>query len=526
MRRASSDPCSPRPPSAPGPADLNFSGSIKNALLQTPQATEVSELQQNNQRARGGLEAKLRRQMAQQICSVQRKETPRISKSGNQHVTLNCVVPVVMNHEDVPLSVNTVKCRHFAHAFTLHRGKKSELMAQFSTAPAIHRKFHARLTQADRDFSAVLNSTTHHQILLENRQLGRYLQSVAMALDSTFPRHTTSHAARAEVNCLLLTDCHAMAVHVERKSKNGVIYFAAKLYEPNTTASYMRVENLNPEGFSHLTVSDMLINKRYKPDSCLGICLDDRLPLRLQENISAASNQAMTVALCYGRSGAVRQMLKAAENEAPEKLASLLTGFNKTTGFSGLGAAFRYGRTETVVLVVEALLRSRLAPHYITNLLTAMSRNGDTGLYTAFKFGTCELVDSVTRCVLASPNIDSKSKVLVLTAWSSSGRCPGLYEAFRSGQTTKVKSFAQNVLASPDLSDDNKVGLLAAKATNGATGLLAARRMGHFQTAQVFVSLVSQSQLSPERKSQLLETSARVQPPAMDRLAAWARMSP
>ena len=54
-----------------------------------------------------------------------------------------------------------------------------------------------------------------------------------------------------------------MALHVEKKSKTGVEYFSAKVYDPNVTASYRRVVKATPEDFAGLTLKDMMIKPQY-----------------------------------------------------------------------------------------------------------------------------------------------------------------------------------------------------------------------------------------------------------------------
>ena len=489
------------------PPSFRTTENVSQTHLPTATELDVSAIGQRSPLHGGGIEARLRKQLAEQICSIQSKAEPRVSKSGRPNVSLNCIVPVVMNGHSEVVFVGTVKCRHFAYEFSKHRGKKSGLMAQFASVQTIRSMFHGRLDQIDLEFTETLCAPKYHRVFLENRQLGRYLAALVHELESKYPQQ--ARLETREVNCLLLTDNHAMALHVQRKFKNGVGYFAAKLYEPDSTSSYMRVENLHPEGLRHLTLSDLLIRKSYKPAAFVAVCLDDRLEPRITECISTPLPQAMSVALLLGMTDAARQLMQVAQSVSPTTFAELFTGFNRSTGHCGLAAALIHNSIELVSLVVDTVLQSGIPPGHKTNLLMAMSHSGDTGLYSTFEKGSTKMVQAFTKRVLASPYIDTKSKVLVLAAWSSTHRRPGLQEAFRTGQTDKVEAFTKSVLASPNLNEDSKFSLLSARAADGTTGLAAACYGRHNQTVHAFAALISQSDLSQARKTELLAPSAR-----------------
>jgi ShET2 enterotoxin, N-terminal region len=451
-----------------------------------------------------GLRAQLQAQAQAQIVKVGRKGTPKISKSGDSQVRLNCVVSVVANRQDWPGPIESVACRHFAHEFSTRKGKKSLLLPQFSSVPEIKRKFVWTLHDLDRLAKSALKNPGHHKNFLEPNEFGHYLTALAQALDVVSPR--LGGAAKTEVNCLLCTDDHAMAIHLERKLKNNVHYFAVKLYDPNRTASYMRVESQTPGDLSHLTLSDMLIDKNYKPQALVAICLDKQLQPQPPEHGLSLSSQGMRLALQLGLTKVVGRMLVAAEKKSPQTLAELFSGFHAVTGGSGLFIGFDCNHVEAVTLVVDTLLKSKLPPLQKTQLLMAMSKSGDTGLYRAFSCGYTEMIEEVTQLVLASNEIDPTAKVDVLSAWSKTQSCTGLHEVFRTGQTPLVEVFTQLILACPDLSEDQKIELLKARNANGVTGLTVAQSMGNTEATGVFLALVEKSNLSPRGKAWLSST--------------------
>lgn len=190
-----------------------------------------------------------------QLQKDQDKAAPHLSKSGLPEVRLNCEVQVAPSAHTPSWQKEVVRCRHLALAFAQHAGKKSELTSAF-TKVGIWSKFDGRLSAADDAFNKVLREAPEGcKHVVSSDQFGSYLTALAKTLE-----HVPDGPDRPkEANCLLLTANHAMALHLQRKSKAGVNYLAVKLYDPNDTAAYKRVTRLTPESLGSLDLNAMMI---------------------------------------------------------------------------------------------------------------------------------------------------------------------------------------------------------------------------------------------------------------------------
>jgi hypothetical protein len=363
-------------------------------------------------------------------------------------------------------------CRHFAALFLQHGGKKSEVLQAFSTEAGIAEKFDGKLAEIEVGLQKALKEAPAGcKHLVNSEELGDYLQALAMKLQAAGPRE-----GPCEANCLLHTADHAMALHVERKRKDGVEYFSAKLYDPNATATYKRVVKASPEDFGSLKLKEMMIrpelislytNGANKPLSMVAVSLDHRLQPSMDRSSTTASAENMFLALQSGLLDDVHSMLKTA-----------LEG----TQVSNEG---------------KELLRA----HHLWDELVAVP-----GLYMAFQNDQSDVVKAFTEAVLASDGLNEQEKVNLLAAKTDDGR-PGLFSALKNGHSDTVKVFAQVVLAST-LSPQAKVELLGAKDRQGIAGLALANASGHDETANAFTQIVRRSRLDEAQKNELLRVES------------------
>ncbi len=428
--------------------------------------------------------------------SIHHKGTPYLSTQGVPGVELNCKVSVPIAESESG-DREDVACRHFAIAFAQYSGKKSQLMEEFSTEDRIEEIFDGKLIEADIAFeSAISEAPRGSKHLVGDYELGRYLTCLAQALNAAHER------GPSEANCLLLTARHAMALHVERKSKAGVDYFAAKLFDPNDTATYKRVEKLTPEGLSSLTLDDLLVSQASslasdgsgsrEPRCVAAVCLDDALRPSMGRFVLAPTPGSMGVALSYGVVDAVCDMLEdlARDPFPPSREKVELWRAKCRDGFPGLYVACQNGHTETVKVYTESVLACKgLGDQGKADLLSAKTDRGTPGLHIAFQFGHTGVVKAFTDRVLAWKDFDENTKLSLLTTEMSDG-VPGLHTALQNGHAETVAAFTESILSCKDLSDSAKFRLLAAQCSDGFAGLYAAMQNDHTETVKAFTERI------------------------------------
>jgi ShET2 enterotoxin, N-terminal region len=435
---------------------------------------------------------------------IQKKERkgPRITKSGDPTVNLNCKVSVrTYNAQDA--SVALVVCRHFAEMFAKHQGKKSELIQQYGRPSDIQKAFKGKLANIHEAYQkSIREADPGCKHVVSSQGLGAYLHSLAKALEGAH-----QGGGPSEVNCLLLTAGHAMAIHMQRKHKDGVDYFAAKLFDPNVTASYKRAVALHPEDLSGLQLQDMLVHPKVinsyappgQPVPMVAVCLDNRVHASIDRSSTAATPGNMNVALCSGVPDEVRAMLRSA---SPETHFDLLQAKSSLTGIPGLNRALQDGHTDTVRVFMECVGALQLPDDKKLELLAAKRPGGVPGLSIALQKGRSDTVSTFVEGVGAL-KLSDHDKIELLAAKRADGT-PGLFMAFQQGQTEAVTKFVERVLAS-ELPDDQKLNLLVAKEPAGNTGLQRARANAHSETVNAFVNKVQTSRLPQEMKDALLK---------------------
>jgi hypothetical protein len=479
---------------------------------------------------------------------IQKKERkePRITKSGDPTVNLNCKVRVrTYNAQDA--SVALVVCRHFAEMFAKHQGKKSELIQQYGKLSDIRKAFKGKLANIHEAYhKSIREADPGCKHVVSSQGLGAYLHSLAKALEGAH-----QGGGPSEVNCLLLTADHSMAIHVQRKHKDGVDYFAAKLFDPNVTASYKRAVALHPEDLSGLQLQDMLVHPEVinsyappgQPVPMVAVCLDNRVHASIDRSSTAATPGNMNVALCNGVPDEVQAMLRSASPETHFDLLqakSWLTGIpglnralqdghtdtvrvfmecvgalqlpddkklellvaKRPDGVPGLSMALQKGHADTVSTFVESIVALKLSDHDKIELLAAKRADGMPGLLIALQLGRSNTVSAFVESIVAL-KLSDHDKIELLAAKRADGK-PGLFMAFQEGQTEAVTEFVERVLAS-ELPDDQKLNLLVAKEPTGNTGLQRARANAHSETVNAFVNKVQTSRLPQEMKDALLK---------------------
>jgi len=394
--------------------------------------------------------------------AVQQKSVPYVATSlvPNVRIMLNGSVAVRPTAQEPPQSAQAVVCRHLATAFVQHAGAKRDLMAAFSTAAGVEGRFDAKLVDTSAQFQRLLHDAGERsKHLVGSENLGRYLESLAQALPAP------GENGPSEANSLLLTNQHAMALHVQRKRKDGVEYFSAKLFDPNSTAAYKRVEALHPQDLQRLTLKDMFVagwpNAYCLPNqsavSMVAVCLNERL--RLPPTAGGpipTTAENMHSALRMGMVGPIRLMLSDLASRQSMPQAEL---FN--------------------------LLQAKLEGHH------------QSGLHLALAWGHgAKTAAAFVNAVAALEALPIELRLELLAGKRSDG-VPGLYVALQEGLPVTVKAYVQAVTAAKTLSHGQQAELLAAKKANGTPGLLIALKNGHTGTVNAYVEAVNAAQDLP-----------------------------
>ncbi len=414
----------------------------------------------------------LRMQMRQQRLKVEGKATPRPSSNGYSDLNFNGMVPVPSSEGG-----ELVVCRHFAQMFVEHPRKKTGLMAQFSTQEGIQTAFGDQWDEVDFAFSrAIREAPQGCKHVVAPDELGRYLTALATTLQA-IPQESDGPQ---EANVLLICGNHAMALHVQRKNKSSVDYFTAKLYDPNTTANYKRVEQLTAQGLRSLKLEDMLFGPHHYGGSMGMVSLDHHLQPQMDRGATLPHAKNMFMALRCGVYEDVEAMLQSSTRIPTDrfKLLQAESAESERYGLPGLYVALCDGHAETVKRFAETVLSSNdLGREKIVELLAPKSRDGTSGLFMALQNGNTETIKAFAQTVSASHNLGPEEIVELLAAKSSDGT-PGLFMAFQDGDTETITAFAQTVSSSHNLGPEEMVELLAAKRSDGVG---ADRKLTHLE---------------------------------------------
>lgn len=452
--------------------------------------------------------------LAQVKQKVSEKGVPYATKAGFPGVFLNAEVSVFSSNKRPQRFQQTVFCRHFATMFAQHAGKKSELLGPLSTEAGVRNQFDGVLHELDIAYYGLIREAPPGcKHVVSSEHLGQYLAALASTLQAPQQGVNQPH----EVNCLLITVDHAMALHVRLKSKAGMDYIAATLYDPNDTAHYKRVEQPTPQGFSAIKLQDMLVSPELlslyagapdRPLAMAAVSLDHRVQAPFDRSIVVPSIDNMHVALTHGVVDDVGVMFEAARHQqTAAALYELLAATpQQDNTFPGLYRAFQRGHTACIAafgtLVLAADEFDRQAK---VQLLSASNDDGTAGLYLAMDDGDTQTVQVFAQLVLNSAVLTDADKVYLLTAQDGNGH-PGLFAAVRADQADTVRVFVQSVLAS-DLNMESKESLLKAETDFGDAGFYDALQEGRVKVIQAMVeSVLEAPTLSPEAKVRLLES--------------------
>ncbi|NJM32539.1 MAG: ShET2/EspL2 family type III secretion system effector toxin [Limnobacter sp.] len=229
----------------------------------------------------------------------------------------------------------------------------------------------------------------------------------------------------------MLTEGHAMALHVELKTKSGVDYFAVKLYDPNLTNNYTRVESFTAKGLRKLTFETMMpclhfaavYSKGNAKLSMVAVCLDEQLEPQMSRPTVCESPVEMYNTLRCGVYTQLALFLKHIfrdSNDLTNDPQTQLLAAERADGTPGLYMAVQEGHTETVVRFAQAILDSNRSEKTKAELLSARNANGTSGLTTALEDGHTETVERFTQTILNS-NLSKETQDHLLAAKLAEG---------------------------------------------------------------------------------------------------------
>lgn len=445
---------------------------------------------------------------------IERKSSPYIPKltSVLDLALLNCLVNVepISEHAalhspdpllPIPVASSSVVCRHFATSFAAHRGKKAALVGQFSTPAGIREHYSGRLNEVQAKYIDVMASASQNcKHLVSGAQLGSYLCNLAKALEQSHSASTTPQ--QSELNSLLLTANHVMAVEVARKVKDDVVYFSAKLFDPIVTNFYKRVETLRAEDLAALTFADLSIDSRDEASiaqangTCLAaVCLDGghlpplaRLDARpIPENIH--------LALSIGMSAEFDSMIngpRAGDPLSDEEMLYLLVANSSLMGAPGLYMALKDDQPAAVARFFEAVLSNSSLEYCRMGLLASRDVKGTPALFAALASGAGASVREYVAAVFRS-GLPLAQKVELLASKDRNG-LPALMAAMYLGKVKSIEAFVP-VVANEGSLGDRRRELLAAKHPDGISALGVAVCHSQGLAVGAFVHAVTNSSL-------------------------------
>lgn len=452
--------------------------------------------------------------LAKRLERIEAKSTPKMSDKHQAGVFLNGKVTLQGEPPDLTYSTN-VNCMHMANDFARHLGKKRAMANQFSTAEGIREHFRGRLGEsAKQAFDTLVNAPPASRHLVGEKQLGQYMAAVARALVQS---HHSGGAT--ESNTLLTTHDHLMALHVERKSKDGADYFTAKLYDPNESGNFVRVEAATPQALAHLTLLDMLSEEnqaQYRGPSgdlvCLAaVALDPNVAPQLTQTQCLpeagfdedALAQALHMSMDCGLSTALREL---SATKAPPASPFNLALFCRLEcrsewGTTGFAKALLYGHTDAIKAFGEIVKKSGLNEARQADLLAAEAKEGGTGLSVSMYFGFEQSLP-VFGDVVAQSGLSSETQRDLLRATTKNGHS-ACFALALAGLPIPAKAYADMV---------KKVGLpaamheqlLACPSASGEPVLALVAREGQAANVPRVASMVAESGLPASAQARLL----------------------
>jgi hypothetical protein len=444
---------------------------------------------------------------------LKRAGQPYVPTKGDSAVNHNQVVDLPDEAAD-NLDETLVLCRHFATMFAKDPAKKRALLEQFRTETGIAAVFAGKLAQTETDSESIpTNAPQHAKHLVSEQQFGRYVGAIAQTL--------AAGGDPASVNVLLYTDGHAMALHVERKVKDGQRSYNAKVFDPNNTGNYKRIDikTQTPEALAHLKFQDFLIDPDIEgyamagePLTLAAVVVEDSFNLQLPQLHFSATAEAdqlpskseLHMAMTIGTRGAIATMADRLVGHAgylPEGELFELLAAKADDGVPALAMAMQEGDTQTMQSFVDLLSRMSLPVAALVPLLAATNGEGVSGLHIAMEDGHANAVGTFASA-LNQLGLPSEAKTELMNA-RRADRVTGLYVAMAYGKTNTVAAFAQ-ALGTLGLNREQQFDLIAAKDPKDRPAVLIALTKQQYESAAAGFDMFTALDVDPQHALDLL----------------------
>lgn len=363
-------------------------------------------------------------------------------------------------------------CRHLALAFADQAGKKREgFLEHMSVGSHVEAYFHEKLGAVNARFEELLISTQpEHRHIVTDEKLGTYLSALAKGLPPS------RLGEPSEVNCLMLTHNHAMAVHVQRKREmSGSEYYAVRMYDPNQTSDAERIVVRQPsdlEGlFSRktiLTYTGCVSYARRQP--MVALCLkSDHPPVTMSRHETPASADNMFLAVQRGSRLDVEAMMsvdKGGQGRPGQELIKGLIQVSEKTGLSFFNEAIALLDAPTVKQLVVWALQADVTQRDKVQLFCPNNNNEYSWFSSACQPDRMEVLKTVIDVFMTSTALTPMNKLALLSDTDCDGRSV-LLTVLHHGDAQAIRKIFSLVLASSGLAKEHTSALLEQRGPEG-----------------------------------------------------------
>ena len=419
------------------------------------------------------------------------KEIPYFSPKRGLPQNFNCEARFPGTDEEIA-------CRHLVE----HRQSEQERSPQIKFDDAQFASTEVIAAHVSYDTEAKHDHLIVHATearLLHNRDFGKGLvqQFAAMAAEGEASRLI-----------LLLSTNHAMSVQLRIKEKDGKPYYVAALFDPNRTASHVRIASDSLLTLETLTLKDLIDGEgRYndyypEPDGLSMMVVRPPAqegqtmtgPARgVVENRTLTSSiedkeitpTALFYMMTHGCAGDLRRLKGEIASRPEKERIALLAAKDDRGNIPGLYSALQNGHADAIKAFGELLLF--VPEDQRAALLVAKNTDGVPGLYMALQNGHADAIKAFGKLLLLVPE---DQRAALLAAKNADG-VPGLFIALQEGHADAnadaIKAFGELLSLVPE---DQRAALLAAKNADSVPGLCMALYKGHAGAIKAFGELL------------------------------------
>ena len=291
-----------------------------------------------------------------------------------------------------------VMCRHLATSYlkAAREGRTHTLLAAFSTRLGIEQQLTAEggVDAVNADFMArsyLAHDSAKH--LVSADRLGEYLGAVADTLGAG------ALNGSASTTVMLLTERHALAAKVSRKAGGGPPRVTVSVYDPNLTATHVRMEAADSFGLAGLRLADINTALALTQDGptrlqLVAIAQGVAVPSPQRQFAGPLDTHALNMALSHGLVSTLNDVAQQLAARAPaEDKAALLARLaaRDSRGQPALGVAMARNIPQAVLSYARVLASAResgaLQHADVCTLIAGRTARGETPLSGALLVG-------------------------------------------------------------------------------------------------------------------------------------------